>query len=196
MRRMPLFAKFKKGFTLIELIAVMAIMVIATAIVLPNIRGIVSKTEESKYKAYCVEAATYVRSHTNLLGLGEDKIAYEDKKSGDIKYYTITTPDGLASALNEYNLESAYQYYVLAFESSSATKDPTSTVKDLITKNKLEKKDVMITVITTKESGRVPTYTLQGFWYYSYEKEQIVLYYYAPSKQYGTGYRKLTKDGK
>ena len=50
MRKLSLCTKAKKGFTLIELIAVMAIMAIATAMVLPNIRGMISKTEESKYR--------------------------------------------------------------------------------------------------------------------------------------------------
>ena len=196
MRSMCKRAKFKKGFTLIEMIAVMAIMAIATAIVMPNIRGMITRTEATKFKSLCVEAVPYVRSHTNLLTLGENRIPYENKKTGKTETYDITDPLQLSSALNEYNLESTYQYYVLAFEDTSATKNPTNSIQELITKNKIEKKDVMITVITKKDSGRVPMYTLQGFWYYNYEKEQIVFYYYVPSKQSGTGFRKLTKDGK
>lgn len=194
-------AKSKKGFTLVELIAVMAIMAIAASILVPNLSGVISRAEESKYKSYCAEATSYVRGHTNLLTLGETKIPYEvngswkDEK-GNPYEYDISTPNGLRSVLNEYNLESNYQFHVLAFEDTSATTNPTSKVKDLIKKNTLAKKDVMITVITTSSNGRVPKYTLQGFWYYSYAQESIVYSYYSPKKWGGMGYQKLTSEGK
>ncbi len=190
MRRLSIVTKAKKAFTLVELIAVMAIMAIAAAIVMPNISGMISKTEESKYKNYCVEATSYVRSYTNLLTLGEYKYPYE--KNGKTEYYNITTSGGLTNALNEYNYESAYQYYVLPFEADSAKKDE-KTISSLIDG---ASKDVMVTVIKTSTSGRTTKYTLQGFWYYSHEKDKIVYYYYAPGKQCGTGYRKLTSNGK
>lgn len=186
--------KCKKAFTLVEMIAVMVVMAIAASIVLPNITGMISRAEESKFKSYCTEATSYVRGYTNLLTLGENSYPYE--YNGKIFYYNISSPNGLRSALNEYNLESNYQFHVLAFEDASATGNPTTKVKELISKKTLAQKDVMITVITTSSGGRVPKYTLQGFWYYSYNKEAIVYYYYAPSKQGGSGFAKLTKDGK
>ena len=185
----------KKGFTLIELIAVMAIMAIASAIVLPNISGMISKKEESQYRSFCEEAISYVKSNTALLTLGEEYVPYE--KDGKTLQYNITTPSGLTSALNEYNLESNYQYYVLAFESSSTTTDPTSTIKNLFSKNKLKKNDVMITVVLTQDTGgRVLKYVLQGFWYYSYAKDQIVYTYYVPGGRRAMGFSKLTSSGK
>ena len=203
MRKLSLCTKAKKGFTLIELIAVMAIMAIATAMVLPNIRGMISKTEESKYRNYCVEATSYVRGYANLLTMGEEYISYEKDgklvdQSGNPYRYTITSNSGLTGALNEYNLESDYQYYVLAYEDTSATSNPTTSIQTLISKNKIQKKDVMITVITKSQgsSDRVPKYTLRGFWYFSYEQNSIVYFYYSASKRCGVGFSKLTSDGK
>lgn len=190
MRRISIAARCKKAFTLVELIAVMAIMAIAAAIVMPNISGMISRTEASKYKNYCVEATSYVRSYTNLLTLGEYKYPYEE--NGTTKYYDITSPSGLTSALNEYNFDPAYDYYVLPFEAASAKKDQDS----ISTLLEGVSKDVMVTVITTSASGRTSKYTLQGFWYYSYKKDVIVYHYYAPGKICGMGYRKLTSDGK
>ena len=196
MRSLSFFGKSKKGFTLVELLAVMVIMAIATAIVLPNIRGMISKTEEATYKSLCVEATSYVRSYCNMLTLGEETVPYE--KNGETKTYTITSPSGLTNALNEYNLEVKYQFYVLAFESSSATANPTSSLAELFSNGKLSKKDVMITVISTSQgkNDRVATYTVCGFWYYDYTKEAIVYSYYAPSKRGNTGFKKLTSSGK
>lgn len=195
MKKLRTFLRTKKGFTLIELIAVMAIMAIATAIVLPNISGMISKKEESQYRSFCEEAISYVKSNTALLTLGEEYVPYE--KDGKTLQYNITTPSGLTSALNEYNLESNYQYYVLAFESSSTTTNPTSTIKNLFSKNKLKKNDVMITVVLTQDTGgRVLKYVLQGFWYYSYAKEQIVYTYYVPGGRRAMGFSKLTSSGK
>ncbi len=187
--------RIKKGFTLIELIAVMAIMAIATAIVLPNISGMISKKEESQYRNFCGEAISYVKSYTNLLTLGEEYVPYE--KEGKTLQYNIKTPSGLTSALNEYNLESNYQYYVLAFEESSTTSNPTTTIKNLFSKNKLQRNDVMITVVLTQDTGgRVPKYVLQGFWYYSYSAEAIVYTYYVPGGRRAMGFSKLTSKGK
>lgn len=195
MRRLSILSRCKKAFTLVELIAVMAIMAIAAAIVMPNISGLISRTEESKYKNYCVEATSYVRSYTNLLTLGEYKYPYE--KNGKTEYYDITTPSGLTGALNEYNFDPAYQYYVLAFDANSAKTNPSDSLDELFDNTTLDKKDVMITVITTSSSGgRVSKYTLQGFWFYSYERSVIVYHYYAPGKICGTGFRKLTSNGK
>ena len=202
MRKSSFCTKAKKGFTLIELIAVMAIMAIATALVLPNIRGMISKTEESKYKNYCIEATSFVRCYTNFLAQGQDTVSYEKDgslvdSSGKPYLYYINTPTGLTGALNEYNLESDYQYYVLAFESSSATTNPTTTIRNLISKNKITKKDVMITVIVSEESsGRVPRYVLRGFWYFSYEQNNIVFSYYSSKKRTKVGFEKLTSNGK
>ncbi|MBO4479287.1 MAG: prepilin-type N-terminal cleavage/methylation domain-containing protein [Clostridia bacterium] len=195
MKKLRFLLRLKKGFTLVELIAVMAIMAIATSIVLPNIRGMISKKEESQYRNFCDEAVTYVKSYTSLLTLGEEYVPYE--KDGKTLQYDITTTSGLTKALNEYNLESNYQYYVLAFEDSSTTSNPTNTIKDLISNKKLAKNDVMITVILPQDKGgRVPRYVLQGFWYYVYASERIVYTYYVPGGRRAMGFSKLTSNGK
>ena len=195
MRRILSRIKSKKGFTLIELIAVMVIMAVATAIVLPNIRGMITKTEESMYKSYCVEAATYARGYSNLLTLGETSVPYE--KNGATLTYTITNPTYMTKALNEYNLATDFQYYVLDYVEASATTNPISKVREAISKKTLVAKDVMITVIVARDSGgRVPKYVLVGFWYYSYDADNIVYNYYVPSKRGGLGFSKLTSNGK
>ena len=203
MNKMGRFFKGKKGFTLIELITVMAIMAIAAALVLPNVQGMIKKTEESKIKSFCVEATSNLKNYTNLLILGEEKIPYEDKE-GKLTYYTIKdNPRGLQDALNAYNINEAFQYYVLPFAASSATDNPSSAVGSALNnKNSgLVARDVMITCIvpvTDSTNKKTTRYELKGFWYYSYENKKIVYHYYSPnpSNNSGVGFAKLTKDGK
>lgn len=183
---------------MIELIAVMAIMAIATAMVLPNIRGMISKTEESKYQNYCISACSYVKSYVNLLILGETSVGYE-VSNGKFSSYDITSPDGMRSALNEYNLDKeSFQYHVLSFAASSAKSNPSTTITELIEGKTLSAMDVIVVCIVPINSSntRVQQYRLEGVWFYSYEKESVVYSYYAPSKIGTSGYQKLTKNGK
>ena len=191
MSKAGIFAKAKKGFTLIELVAVMAIMAIAAAIVLPNIRGMISKTEESKYNSLCVSAAAEIQYYTNMLSLGEEYYPVEEA-DGTIQNYKMTTPGGLTVALNAYNNEPAFYYYALAFEEASTKNNPTNSIKSLINKNSLPKKDIVVVVITISGSK----YSMRGVWYYSYEKETIVYSYYAPKRRGTAGFKKLTDSGK
>ena len=180
---------------MIELVAVMVVMAIATAIVLPNIRGMISNTQESTYHNYCVEATSYVRSYANMLSLGEQTVPYE--KNGKTYNYTITNPSGLTNALNEYNLESTYRYYVLAYAPESAKSNPTSTIMSLISNKTIPNKDVMVTVIVPEDAGgRVPKYVLRGFWYYNADQQTVVYSFYVSSKRATVGFKKLTSDGK
>ena len=195
--------KSKKGFTLIELLAVMAIMVIASALILPNIQGMIDKTEESKLKNYCKEASTNLKNYTNLLLIGETKVPYQ-KKNGELDYYTIADDIfGLEDALNEYNMNSEFDYFVMPYvvgdDKSSATTNPCPTIRADMNANLVKKNDKMVTVIektTSSTNTRTEIYKLIGFWYYSYSKDAVVYYYYAPTMRCGTGFSKLTKDGK
>ena len=172
----------------------MVIMAIAAAIVLPNIRGMISNTQESLYKSYCTEASTYVKGYTNLLTLGEEYVPYE-KNGMMLKYYIKDNPSGLTAALNEYNLNSNYQYYVLPFDKSSAGADPTTAVRNAISGKTLLAKDVIVTVIMPRDvGGRVPKYVLLGFWYFNYSANNVVYTYDIAGKTYQTGYKKLTTD--
>lgn len=203
MNKMGKVFKNKRGFTLIELIAVMAIMAIATALVLPNIRGMIDHTEESKIKNYCIEANTNLKNYTNMLLIGTEKVLYEDSK-GNAKYYTIkNNPDGLRDALNEYNMNQAYQYYVMPFvtatDNSSAKTDPSATVSAAITAKKIDKKDTMVTLLektTSSTNTRIEIYKVVGFWFYSYDQDKVVYTYYVPTKRSSQGFAKLTSDGK
>ena len=191
-------AKSRRGFTLIELIAVMAIMAIAAAMVMPNIKGMISKSEQSTYKNYCAEAATYVTNFTNSLTLGEEKFLYETD-DGTVDTYNITTQAGLTSALNEYNSESEFQYYVLEFQEASATTDPTTSINSLFSSKMIQRMDTMVTVIVKEDSGgRVPKYELRGFWYMQYDKDSnkgsIVYTYYALNRVSVVGFKKLNKS--
>ena len=177
MRKLRLLAKCKRGFTLVELLAVMAIMTIATAMILPNIRGMASKAEYRQYSSYCMTANTNVRNYVNLLNLGEETVTYEK----DNKYYTYIIKNnisGLRNALNYYNMSTAYQYYVMPFDSSLST-NPSATIKDLISAGTLQSKDVMVVCITRKVDSKtkMEIYSLKGFWYYLYEKEAVVCSY-------------------
>lgn len=203
MKKMGRFFRDKKGFTLVELLAVMAIMAIATALILPNIQGMIDKTEESKIKNYCVEATTNLQGYMGMLLIGNDKVPYQDKK-GDMQYYTIKdNVQGLQNALNEYNLNGAYQYYVLPYvtssDTSSAKSDPSSTVKSEIINKKLAAKDTMVTCVektTSVTNTRTEIYKIVGFWFYSYAQNKVVYTYYVPTKRCGQGFTKLTSDGK
>ena len=203
MNKMGKCFKNKKGFTLVELIAVMAIMAIATALILPNIQGMIDRTEESKIKNYCVEAASTLKGYTNLLLIGETSVPYEDKNGRPQSYTIKDNVSGLQGALNEYNMNHSYQYYVLPYvtsdDKSSATTDPTSTVKSAIINKIIADMDTMVTVIektTSTTNTRYEIYNTVGFWYYSKSKSAVVYSYYVPTKRCGEGFTKLTKDGK
>jgi len=203
MNKMGKSFKNKKGFTLIELIAIMAIMAIATALILPNIQGMIDKTEESKIKNYCVEAASTLKGYTNLLLVGESKVPYEDSK-GVLQYYTIKDSEsGLQSALNEYNLNTAFQYFVLSYvtskDTSSKTTNPTATIQSEIINKNIEAKDTMAVCVektTSSTNTRFEIYKVIGFWYFSYKKNKVVYTYYVPTMRCGQGFTKLTESGK
>ena len=193
MNKIGVFARRKKGFTLIELIAVMAIMAIATALVLPNVQGMIDKTDYRKTETYCMQAHSYVRNYVNMLNLGEEKTYYED--NGKSKFYTMTTPDGLRGALNEYNLSSSiFQYYVMPFDASTGV-DPSSTIIDQISKGKIGNMDTMVVLILVSYSDPKkktdPYYTLKGLWYYRAEKKAVVCTFKSTTKVGYEGFKSL-----
>lgn len=195
MRKSGFLFRAKKGFTLVEVIAVLAIMAIATAIVLPNVRGLITQTEFRQYEGYCITANTYTTNYVNLLNLGETKIPYEER--GEHKDYFIDSSSGLTGALNTYSLEDDFQYFVLSYNSSKTT-DPSPDIKTLISAGTLAAKDVMIVNISVKTDSKTfeKTYTLVGFWYYKYTKGEIVCTYKHSGNQSGMGFYRLDKDVK
>ena len=187
----------RKAFTLVELIAIMAIMAIATALVLPNIRGMISNKEKSIYDGYCVTATTYTKNYVNLLKIGEERVPYV--QNDKTFYYTIKDSSAqLTKAMNEYNLDkAAYQYYVLSYDATSATNDPTATIQEVFANDSSMKKiDVMIVCIIASDStnSKVKTYELRGFWYYKYEASAVVYTYKVWKKSGQMGYTSLKKE--
>ena len=185
----------RKAFTLVELIAIMVIMAIATALVLPNIRGMISNKEKNIYDGYCVTATTYVKNYVNLLTVGEERVPYV--QNDKTFYYSISSSTSqLTKALNEYNLDKAsYQYYVLPY--STASTDPTSTIQTAFSNDTSMKHiDVMLVciVVTDSDNSKVKNYELRGFWYYKYEAGAVVYTYKVSSKSGQTGYVSLAKD--
>ncbi|HCU55790.1 MAG TPA: hypothetical protein DIC18_00465 [Clostridiales bacterium] len=188
MKKCTAFWKIKKGFTLVELIVVMSIMAITTAIVLPNLRGMITQTEFRKVEGYCITANTNVRNYVFQLNLGEEKVPYTYK--GDNFYYTISSNSGLTGALNEYNLETSFQYYVLEFNPSLTT-NPSNKIQSLIKGGNLSSKDTMVVCITRSSANY---YALKGFWYYDYDKQRVVCTYKSSGNQSGMGFYALNKD--
>lgn len=191
MKKCRFFLKVKKGFTLVELIAVMAIMAIATALVLPNLRGLISETEFREVENYCITANTYTRNYVNLLNTLEKEVPYFDEE-GELQYYDISTPSGLSGALNQYRMDQEYQYYVLAFNASQSV-DPTESIKTLYSQGKL-KKDADTMIVNIKYNNKKFRYTLNGFWYYKADKSAIVCSYRSTGGQSGKGFKRLDKD--
>ena len=193
MSKIEILAKAKRGFTLIELLAVMAIMVIATSMVLPNIRGIIDKTEFRKTESYCMQAHSFVRNYVNMMNLGEEKVYYEE--DGEPKTYSITTPDGLKGALNEYSLNDAvFQYYVLSFKASTGS-NPSTTISDSISGNNIPNKDTMVVLIRVtyddEQKKTNPFYTLKGLWYYSSDRKTVVCSFKSSSQVAYEGFKSL-----
>ena len=191
MGRMRIFSKFKKGFTLVELLAVVVLIGIASSIAIPNLYGTISSTDLRKYKSYCMLATSFTKNYTNALNSGEDRIPYVDDY-GKYAYYTISTRDGLTAAMNEHNPEAGFTYYALDFASAFSV-DPSSTLTDLIKKGKMPKKDVIVVcIIKTTHTNSRATYELKGLWYYNYEKQRIVATYFVKKNIVGSGSSEVT----
>lgn len=191
MSKMRKFFKSKKAFTLVELIAVLVIMAIAASIVMPNIQGVISNTEYRKNITNCLTATTFVRSYVDLLNLGEN-YAYYEKNGKTYSIYIQGSPSGLQFALNQYNLDVNYQYYVVPYETSAQSTNPTATIQDAIAKQSISAKDTMVTCVSMqKDKSGNRTYSLVGFWYYNHDKGSVVCTYKVSGKKEYQGYKSL-----
>ena len=184
-----IFKKFIKGFTLVELIAVMALMAIGAAIAIPNLKGTMTRAERKKYDSYLLQAKTNVQNYVDLLNLGEF-------------LYPITEPDGvtivnrniyysteLNIVLNKMNFDTSYEYYV--YDTGRTVKVNGKNVvvfdyNDVGTANPLDKakaysepssfsgnKDLMIVLIHRSDAG---VYELGIIWYYIRSKNEMISY--------------------
>ena len=113
MKRKPSFFKyFKKGFTLIEIIVVLALMVIGASIAIPNLRGTMTRAQKKKNETYLITAKTTVQSYVDLLNIGDTLYPLTASNGVDVSNYDIKRSDNLSKVLNSMNYESAYGYYV------------------------------------------------------------------------------------
>ena len=91
----------KKGFTLVELIAVVAILAELVLVALPNVLGIFNKSIEEVMKieeTQAVDAGTvYVRDNCGRTALNKDKrvacraLVEENKLANDEVYFCLNT---------------------------------------------------------------------------------------------------------
>ena len=173
----------KKGFTLVEIIVVLAIMALAATLVVPNLSGLRTRAERDTYEASLATAKSHVNSFVALLTSGENN--YYITENYKVTTCSINSPQNLKKALNYTNQQSAYDYYVVSYEMTDANKDPTDKVKA----DSATKKDTIIPVIV-REGNDI--YTLKGLWYYSFSLQQIIYTYETKgTAKFKDGWQKL-----
>ena len=172
--------KMKKGFTLVEVIVVLALMALAASIAIPNLRGATTRAEMDTYRSYCLESKENLKMFCNLLNSGETTYTVTGSNY-QVSTVSLTIASGLAKALNSVNRQPKYQYYVIAFysDSNTATVDPSSTIAS---QNLDKNLDVIVPVIYKNDATKI--YTLAGVWYYSMSKGRIMLTFDATNKDY------------
>ncbi len=107
------FKKFIKGFTLVEIIVVLALMVIGASIALPNLSKTMSRAEKKKYETYLINAKTMAKGYVDLLNLGEYKYPVTKSDGVTVKTYDISNSANLNVVLNYMNTDNSYGYYVM-----------------------------------------------------------------------------------
>ena len=196
------FRKGHKGFTLVEILVVIALMAVALSIAVPNLNGVTTRAEKDKYYSYCLEGRKTMDSFCILLNLGETKYDITDAK-----YHTstvnIATSGGLTTALNDVNRQAKFRYFVLNdadgayFTAGLAGSDPKNNTS-LKAQDFGVEKDVLIPVVIAKTNSDtgVTTYELRGFWYYSTTKNQVLLTYNCIKSATANGYKTLKDNSK
>ena len=82
----------KKGFTIVELVIVIAVIAILAAVLIPNLSRLVDKANESKamqqakaaYDSYLIDDTKDANGKTNAERIGTDKLCI---KSGDFYFH-------------------------------------------------------------------------------------------------------------
>ena len=163
-----MFLRFKKGFTLVELVVVIAMMAIAASIAVPNLRGVTTRAEKDTYRSYCILAKDQMMTFFALLN--SEDFSFTVTENYEVTTYNISTADGLTKAFNSVNTQSKFQYYVIGFTESNASTDPSKSIKNA---GLDASKDVIVPVYVKNDSKG--TYEIRGVWYYSMGKERVVL---------------------
>ena len=161
------FKSFKKGFTLVEIVVVLALMALIAGIAVPNLSNVRTRAERDTYEASLALARSHVKSFVALMTAGET--SYPVTENYKVKQYTITSAGSFRTVLNATNRQSEFEYYVVGYTDALANADPTAKVAA----DSSIKKDTIIPVIIKSGS----TYSLKGLWYYSIEKQAVIYTY-------------------
>jgi len=181
-------SKMKKGFTLVEVIVVLGLIALATAIAIPNLRGATTRAEMDTYRSYCLQAKEDVKMCLNLLNSG-DTLFTITSDNYKVSTVSLTIPSGLTKALNSVNRQPKYQYYVIDF--STAETDPSASIS---TASGLKADvDIIVPVIIYNDASK--TYELRGLWYYSMGKGRVMLTFTKSNHDY-EGYQSLASTTK
>lgn len=118
--------KLQKGFTLIELMIVIAIVAIIVAIAIPNYQAYVKRTKRVEVQAYLMElshkAQSYKLSNHSLTGLSMAKLGNTEFQTTNNKYYDISI------ALINNSRGIPVQYVLAAIPSSTGAQKGTGVV--------------------------------------------------------------------
>ena len=184
-----IFKKFIKGFTLVELIAVMALMAIGAAIAIPNLQGTMTRAERKKYDSYLLQAKTNVQNYVDLLNLSEFSYPVTDTDGVTIVNHNISLSTELNIVLNKMNFDTSFEYYVydtgrtvkqngknvVVYDyNDTGAANPLSSAKAYYEPSSFGgNKDLMIVLIHRKDGG---VYELGIIWYYVRSKDEMISY--------------------
>lgn len=79
----------KRGFTIVELVIVIAVIAILAAVLIPTFSGLVDKSYDAKYKQLVAELNTGVATHTEQLPTMHDVVNAIKEMGIDITKYTL-----------------------------------------------------------------------------------------------------------
>ena len=191
-----IFGKFIKGFTLVELVAVVTLMAIGAAIAIPNLRGTMTRAEQKKYETYLISAKTNVQNYVDLLNMSEFKYSLMGKDGVTPETHMISNSGELNKVLNLMNFETAYEYYI--YDAKPTSNGKTKYYVDSPTTNPLRSalsytekgsftgtKDIMIVIITRNESDK---FTLKYLFFVDRSEGSIMLTYKVQSDTIVKGY--------
>lgn len=156
----------KKGFTLIELIVVIALIAISATLVVPNFSKITSRADVNKYSSYCSSARTTVEAYVQQAQMGIKKIKIGENER------SLTTLAGFQTIFNETNTQQNFSYYVV----SSKTAPNSSDISSVKKKAEIYKNSSFM-IICIEGVGNANNVRLYGMWFYDYEKNQLAYSY-------------------
>lgn len=176
-----MFLKGKRGFTLVEIIVVVALMAMISLLAVPSLRGVTTRAQKDAYNSYFLQGKDDMRNFMNLMNMGETVFPVTSSNY-KVTEVDLTTAEGLTKAMNYANRQTAYQYYIIGFTESNAATNPTSKIQAAELKT-----DVIVPVFV--KNGDV--YESRGMWYYSAEKGTVVMTFKIKNLTMSDGYSSL-----